>query len=73
MNTEKLMILGQELQAALRFHPVDGITSKKQYDEVLRIIDILTCNDETNDKNWALLDVLVPAVTRYDDNKSNWP
>jgi hypothetical protein len=65
------MILGQELQPELRFHPVNGITSKKQYDEVLIIIDILTCNDETNDKNWVLLDVLVPAVTSYDDNESD--
>ncbi|MBA6224296.1 MULTISPECIES: hypothetical protein [unclassified Colwellia] len=73
MNTEKIMRLGQELQAELRFHPVDGITSREQYDEVIKIIDILTDDDVTSDKNWALLDVLVPAITRYDDNDSNWP
>ena len=73
MNTEKLMSLGQELQAELQFHPVEGITSRQQYDQVLKLIDILTCDDETNDKNWALLDVLVPAITKYDDNEANWP
>ena len=23
--------------------------------------------------NWALLEVLVPAITRFDDNDANWP
>jgi hypothetical protein len=73
MNTEKIIRLGHEIQVELGFHPVDGITSREQHDEVLKIIDILTCDDATNDKNWALLDVLVPAITRYDDNEANWP
>jgi hypothetical protein len=73
MDTERLMRLGQEIQHELRFHPVEGITSRKQYDEVLKLIDILTYDDETNDKNWALLDVLVPAIIMYDDKYIKWP
>jgi hypothetical protein len=73
VNTEKLMRLGHELQTELQFHPEEGITSREQYDQVLKLIDILTCDDETNNKNWALLDVLVPAITKYDDNEANWP
>ena len=73
MDTEKLIRLGQEIQAELRFDPVDGITSREQYDVVLKLIDIVAYDDETHDKNWALLEVLVPAVTRYDDNEANWP
>jgi hypothetical protein len=63
MNTEKLMILGHELQAELQFHPVDGITSREQYDEVLEIIDILTCDDATNDKNSTFLSLLSLGMT----------
>tara|TARA_R110000772_G_scaffold268651_2_gene397043 strand:+ start:2296 stop:2526 length:231 start_codon:yes stop_codon:yes gene_type:complete len=73
LDTEKLIRLGQELQAELQFGPEDGVTSKAQYDEILKLIDILTYDHETHDKNWALLEVLVPAITRYDDNNANWP
>ncbi len=67
MNTEKLMRLGQELQAELPFDLEDGITSSEQYDVVLKFIDELTCDYKTHDMNWALLEVLVPAITRFDD------
>ena len=73
MNTEKLIRLGQELQTELPFDPENGITSRAQYDEVLKLIDILTYDHETHDMNWALLEVLVPAITRFDDNDANWP
>lgn len=73
MNTEKIIRLGHEIQVELGFHPEDGITSREHYDEVLKIIDILTCDNATNNKNWALLDVLVPAIIRYDDNEVNLP
>jgi hypothetical protein len=68
LDTEKLIRLGQELQVELPFSLEGGITSRAQYYEVLKLIDILTYDHETHDKNWALLEVLVPAITRYDDN-----
>ena len=66
MNTEKLIRLGQELQAELGFHPEVGLT-QELYEEVLKLVHILVDDDVSHDKNWALLDVLVPAIVRYDD------
>ncbi|MBA6224224.1 hypothetical protein H4J51_03050 [Colwellia sp. MB02u-18] len=69
MNTEKLIRLGQELQAKLGFHPEVGLT-QELYEEVLKLVHILADDDVSHDKNWALLDVLVPAIVCY-DNKQN--
>jgi antitoxin component HigA of HigAB toxin-antitoxin module len=71
MDTEKIIRLGQELQTELGFHPVDGITNQEQYDEVLKLVDILADDDISYNKNWALLDVLTPLIERYDDNEAN--
>ncbi|TWX53032.1 hypothetical protein [Colwellia hornerae] len=61
MDNENIVRLGQELQRLLPFG-IEGITSKKQYVQVIELIDQLT-----NDRNWELLDILVPAITTYDD------
>jgi hypothetical protein len=66
MDTEKLIRLGHEIQSELGFHPEVGLT-QEQYDEVLKLVHILADDDVSHDKNWALLDVLVPAIVRYDD------
>jgi hypothetical protein len=73
LDTEKLIRLGQALQAELPFDLENSITSRVQYDEILKLIDILTYDHKTHDMNWALLELLVPAITRYDDNEANWP
>jgi hypothetical protein len=49
MNPEKLIRLGQELQAELGFDPELRITSKEQYDEVGNLVDTLAYDNETHD------------------------
>ncbi|MFT4805578.1 MAG: hypothetical protein ACI9YE_002800 [Psychroserpens sp.] len=68
MDTEKTIRLGQELQAELGFHPEVGLT-QYLYEEVLKLVHIVADDDVSHDKNWALLDVLLPAIVRYDDKQ----
>jgi hypothetical protein len=72
MDTENIVRLGQELQRLLPFG-IEGITSKKQYEQVIELIDQLTNDSEIHDRNWALLEVLVPAITSYDDKTCSEP
>jgi hypothetical protein len=69
MDTENIVRVGQKLQSLLPFG-IEGITSEKQYEQVLELIDLITNDSETHDRNWVLLEVLVPAVTNYDDKTS---
>ncbi len=55
------------MQGELPFNLEEGITFLEQYDEVLKLIDELTCDYKTHDMNWALLEVLVPTITRLDE------
>jgi hypothetical protein len=71
MDTEKLIRLGHEIQAELQLDFDNGITNQGQYDEVLKLVDILADDDISYNKNWALLDVLTPLIERYDDNEAN--
>jgi hypothetical protein len=71
MNIEKLISLGHEIQAELQLDFDNGITNQGQYDEVLKLVDILADDDISYNKNWALLDVLTPLIERYDDNEAN--
>ncbi|MBA6295955.1 hypothetical protein [Colwellia sp. MB02u-9] len=71
MDIEKLIRLGHEIQAELQLSFENGITNQEQYDEVLKLVDILADDDISYNKNWALLDVLTPLIERYDDNEAN--
>jgi hypothetical protein len=66
MDTKNIVRLGQELQELLPFG-IEGITSRKQYEQIIEFIDQLTNDSKTHDNNWALLEILVPAITNYDD------
>jgi hypothetical protein len=71
MDIEKLIRLGHEIQAELQLSFENGITNQEQYDEVLKLVDILADDDISYNENWALLDVLTPLIERYDDNEAN--
>tara|TARA_R110001592_G_scaffold350732_1_gene647117 strand:- start:593 stop:955 length:363 start_codon:yes stop_codon:yes gene_type:complete len=51
MDTENIVRLGQDLETLLPFG-IEGIISKKQYEQITELIDQLT-----NDRNWALHEV----------------
>ena len=70
MDTENIVRLGQDLQTLLPFG-IEGITSRKQYEQIIELVDQLTNDSETHDRNWALLEILVPAITNYDDKTSS--
>jgi len=68
MDSENIVRLAQEMQNLLPFGP-DATMTEDQYLEVIALIDQLTKDSDTYNKNWALLEVLVPVVTAYDENE----
>ena len=65
MNTQKIIDLAHELQAALPFDS-NGIKSEQQYKEALALTDKLT--DVHDDNNTILYEILWPAISQYEDS-----
>ncbi|WP_159819100.1 hypothetical protein [Colwellia sp. 20A7] len=70
MDTENNVRLSPDLQELLPFG-IEGIISRKQYEQIDVLIEQLTSDSKSHDNNWALLAVLVPAITNYDDKTSS--
>ena len=64
MDIKKIIHLAKELQDELPFG-CDGITSNKQHAQALAILDVLT--DDYEEEYMILLDVLFPAIERYEE------
>ncbi len=65
MNTHKIIELARKLQEALPFAQA-GIKTKEECEMSLALVDQLT--DSYNQNDAILLDILWPAITRYEEN-----
>ncbi|PKG81879.1 transcriptional regulator [Colwellia sp. 75C3] len=61
MITQKLISLGQELQEIMPFS--NGIQTRDQYSEAIKMIDVLVGDAERND---LLINYLFPIIERYE-------